>query len=98
MASIRCHILVKMLEKINPSGDHIVGWANSSVRHPDELPDLGDVRQAKGVVRGDPVGAALASNEILPHPAAAVHREKVSQPGIASLSDRARRIHRILQR
>ena len=36
-----------------------MGWANSSVRHPDELPDLGDLTEARGIVREDPPEAAL---------------------------------------
>lgn len=45
--------------KLVIAGDHLVGWANSSVRHPDELPDLGDLTEARGIVREDPPRAAL---------------------------------------
>jgi len=34
-------------------GDHLVGWANSSLRHPKDLPHLGDLKVAKGIVRED---------------------------------------------
>ena len=40
-----------------------MGWANSSLRRPEELPYLGtlqDLKDAKGVVREDPVEAALS--------------------------------------
>lgn len=45
------------------AGDHLVGWANSSVRHPDELPDLGDLKEAKGIVRQDPPEAGLQTSQ-----------------------------------
>lgn len=41
------------------TGDHLVGWANSSIRHPDQLPDMTAALQRKGVIREDPVQAAL---------------------------------------
>ena len=50
------------LSEFGHAGDHLVGWANSSVRHPDELPDLGDLTQARGIVREDPPEAALWSS------------------------------------
>lgn len=36
-----------------------MGWANSSVRHPDELPDLGNLVEARGVVRADAIQRAI---------------------------------------
>lgn len=41
------------------TGDHLVGWANSSIRHPAELPYLGELKFAKGIVREDPLQAGL---------------------------------------
>lgn len=45
---------------MSSAGDHLVGWGNSSVRHPDSLPDLGDLTRAKGIVRKDSAGAAFS--------------------------------------
>lgn len=36
-----------------------MGWANASVRHPTELPELGDLTDARGVVREDPLETAI---------------------------------------
>ena len=36
-----------------------MGWANASVRHPTELPDLGNLTDARGVVREDPLETAM---------------------------------------
>lgn len=41
------------------AGDHLVGWANSSIRHPDELPDIDAAMQRKGVIKEDALQAAL---------------------------------------
>ena len=41
------------------SGDHLVGWANSSIRHPDELPEISAEAQRKGVIREEPLQAAM---------------------------------------
>ena len=41
------------------AGDHLVGWANASVRDTTELPQLRPEQEAKGVVREDPIEAAL---------------------------------------
>lgn len=40
-------------------GDHLVGWANSSIRHPDELPVIDPQTKLRGVIREDPLQAAL---------------------------------------
>ena len=40
-------------------GDHLVGWANSSIRHPDELPVIDPETKLRGVIREDPIQAAL---------------------------------------
>jgi hypothetical protein len=45
----------------NRSGDHLVGWANSSLRRPAALPPLAG--RGRGVVREDPLGAAWAEAE-----------------------------------
>ena len=41
------------------TGDHLVGWANSSIRHPDELPVISPETRLRGVIREDPLQAAL---------------------------------------
>ena len=41
------------------TGDHLVGWANSSVRHPDELPVISPGTKLNGIIREDPLEAAL---------------------------------------
>ncbi|KAL0039127.1 hypothetical protein WJX77_008695 [Trebouxia sp. C0004] len=43
----------------NAGGDHLVGWANSSIRHPDELPVISPGTRLRGVIREDPLPAAL---------------------------------------
>jgi len=44
-----------------PAGDHLVGWANSSLRRLDQLPDLPALAaSARGVVLEDPLSASLA--------------------------------------
>ncbi|KAL3162411.1 hypothetical protein ABBQ32_010082 [Trebouxia sp. C0010 RCD-2024] len=43
----------------NAGGDHLVGWANSSIRHPDELPVISPGIKLNGIVRADPLEAAL---------------------------------------
>ncbi|KAL0047250.1 hypothetical protein WJX82_010803 [Trebouxia sp. C0006] len=43
----------------NAGGDHLVGWANSSIRHPDELPVISPETRLRGVIREDPLQAAL---------------------------------------
>ena len=43
----------------NSSGDHLVGWAGSSLRHPRDLPDLTGVAPGRGVVRDDGRDAAF---------------------------------------
>ncbi len=44
-----------------PVGDHLVGWANSSLRRLDQLPALPALAaSARGVVLEDPLGASLA--------------------------------------
>lgn len=40
-------------------GDHLVGWANSSIRHPNELPVIDPQTKLRGVIREDPLQAAL---------------------------------------
>ena len=42
-------------------GDHLVGWANSSIRHPDELPVISPEIKLHGIVREDPLECALYS-------------------------------------
>ena len=42
-------------------GDHLVGWANSSIRHPDELPEIDAAMQRKGVIREEPLQAGMHS-------------------------------------
>ena len=37
-----------------------MGWANSSIRHPNELPDLEEDAEALGVVREDEIEAAFS--------------------------------------
>ena len=44
---------------LTSAGDHLVGWANSSIRHPDELPVISPETRLKGVIREDPLQAAL---------------------------------------
>ncbi len=41
------------------AGDHLVGWANSSIRHPDELPVISPETRLRGVIREDSLQAAL---------------------------------------
>lgn len=36
-----------------------MGWANSSIRHPDELPEISAEAQRKGVIREEPLQAAM---------------------------------------
>jgi len=43
----------------NSGGDHLVGWANASLRHPRDLPDLSDAPAGRGVVRDDGRAAAF---------------------------------------
>ena len=43
------------------AGDHLVGWANSSIRHPDELPEIDSAMQRKGVIREEPLQAGMHS-------------------------------------
>lgn len=38
-----------------------MGWANSSIRHPDELPVISPGTKLNGIVRADPMEAALHS-------------------------------------
>lgn len=45
--------------KLQLAGDHLVGWANSSIRHPDELPVISPKTKLRGVIREDPLHAAL---------------------------------------
>ena len=40
----------------NVAGDHLVGWANASLRHTWELPEIAP--RGTGVVRADPLDAA----------------------------------------
>lgn len=56
-----------------PSGDHLVGWANSSIRHPDELPIISPGTKLNGIIREDPLEAALH-----PHHAAAFNNNRAS--------------------
>jgi hypothetical protein len=51
------------------AGDHLVGWANSSLRFLDELPALpgGEDAKAKGVVLEDPLETAFFTQQ---HPQA----------------------------
>jgi len=44
---------------LTSAGDHLVGWANSSIRHPDELPVISPETRLRGVIREDPLQAAL---------------------------------------
>ncbi len=44
---------------LTSAGDHLVGWANSSIRHPDELPVIAPETRLRGVIREDPLQAAL---------------------------------------
>lgn len=41
------------------AGDHLVGWANSSIRHPDQLPQIASATPLTGVFREDPLAAAV---------------------------------------
>lgn len=43
----------------NAGGDHLVGWANSSIRHPDELPVTSPETRLRGVIREDLLQTAL---------------------------------------
>ena len=51
------------------SGDHLVGWANASVRTVAALPDLGDVSKAKGIVREDDIQAAFSQDSSIDYQA-----------------------------
>ncbi len=44
---------------LTSAGDHLVGWANSSIRHPDELPVISPETRLRGVIREDSLQAAL---------------------------------------
>lgn len=50
----------------------MVGWANASIRAVEDLPDLGDVRKAKGIVRADDASSAFwpLDDEALSHSSA----------------------------
>jgi hypothetical protein len=64
-AGLRCLSALAAFETrtayANRSGDHLVGWANSSLRRPAALPPLAG--RGRGVVREDPLGAAWAEAE-----------------------------------
>ena len=49
----------------NRIGDWLVGWANSSLRKPEELPRLNSTK-GRGVVSEDPLDAALHPSDRLP--------------------------------
>ena len=44
---------------LTSAGDHFVGWANSCIRHPDELPVTSPETRLRGVIREDLLQTAL---------------------------------------
>ena len=53
LCSFRCNL------SLLTAGDHLVGWANSSIRHPDKLPLIRPGTRLHGVIREEPLVAAL---------------------------------------
>ena len=76
-----------LLRSFAPPGDHLVGWANSSLRLPGELPVLGT--PGRGVVCEAPLEDALHASDRLPlspgrggeHPAAQAPAAAASSAG-----------------
>ena len=52
----------------NSSGDHLVGWANASLRYTDELPDLGGLPGGTGVILDTGLASGLGgADPLTPH-------------------------------
>jgi hypothetical protein len=62
----------------NSSGDHLVSWAGSSLRHPRDLPSLAGLAPGRGVVRDDGRAAAFGG------PSTAVDGGRLDTPTAAA--------------
>ena len=57
-----------------------MGWANSSIRHPDELPVISPGTKLNGIIRADPLEAAL-------HPEHAAEFKKCSPSAVQRVTE-----------